>query len=239
MPLSLRLAAFILNWDPPKHHRVKENSVSLSDSSKLQGLKRPDLWNHPDIVPVHVSWFLLCITAVKTLTGSLLLQLSWQGDCRPSPLLRRHWNQRPQLPETAWGWQFQSDHSPMRCRVERTMYLTPIITMETPPKDTSDLGVSWGGGLVSPLQRRGFRQLTDMCLEMLRTRWGALTKVVGKYFLRRDSEHLRRTEEEESWRVTDPPSPYLMLEYPLQLLSKSAGPTWGAPWLSLPQATWD
>ena len=42
----------------------------------------------------------------------------------------------------------------MRCRLERTMYLTPIITMETPPKDTSDLGVSRGGGLVSPLQQR-------------------------------------------------------------------------------------
>ena len=80
------------------------------------------------------------------------------------------------------------------------MYLTPVITMETPPKGTSDLGVSWGG-LLSPLQLRGFRQPT--CLEILRTRRGALTKVVGKCFLRRDSENLR-TEEEESWRVADP-----------------------------------
>lgn len=51
----LILPVFILNGDPPKHHRVKENSVSLSDSSKLQGLKCLDLWNRPDIMLVHVS----------------------------------------------------------------------------------------------------------------------------------------------------------------------------------------
>lgn len=53
--LSHRLPVFILNGDPPKHHRVKENSVSLSDSSKLQGLKCLDLWNRPDIMLVRVS----------------------------------------------------------------------------------------------------------------------------------------------------------------------------------------
>ena len=52
---SHRLAVFILNGDPPKHHRIKENSVSLSDSSKLQGLKCLDLLNPPDIMLVHVS----------------------------------------------------------------------------------------------------------------------------------------------------------------------------------------
>lgn len=78
------LFSFISNWDPPKCRPVKEHSVSLSDSSKLHCLKCLDIWNCPDILLVHVLWFII---ALRTLIDPFALSCSSTGKENASLLL--------------------------------------------------------------------------------------------------------------------------------------------------------